>query len=337
MQSYKNAGVDVSAGYESVQRIKKHIARTKIQALNSIGGFGGLFDLDVKDMERPVLVSGADGVGTKLKLAFMLNHHESIGIDCVAMCVNDILCSGAKPLFFLDYLALDKNHPDKVESIVKGIAQGCILAGCELLGGETAEMPGLYAQDEYDLAGFCVGIVDAPKILKPENVCMGDALIGLASSGVHSNGFSLVRKILNDRHIDPTAYTLEGRSLGELLLAPTQIYVKPILKLLNQFPVKSIAHITGGGFYENIPRALPKGLKAQIERDCLPNLSIFDFLAREGNISEKEMFGVFNMGIGMVCVVSNAHAQEAIAFLQEQGVVAYLMGQVLEGEGVSLC
>lgn len=334
---YKSAGVNVEAGYESVERIKKHMARTRIQPFNAIGGFGGLFALDVKGFERPILVSGADGVGTKLKLAFALNCHESIGIDCVAMCANDILCLGAKPLFFLDYLALDKNHPDKVERIIKGIAQGCVLAGCELLGGETAEMPGLYAQEEYDLAGFCVGIVDEPKILRAENVQAGDVLIGLASSGVHANGFSLVRKILSDCCIDPLSYTLEGKSLGELLLEPTKIYVKPILELLRHLPVKSIAHITGGGFYENIPRALPKGLKAKIARACLPTLSIFNFLAQRGNIPEKEMFGVFNMGIGMVCILSSAHAQRAITLLQECDQQAYIIGGVLEGEGVSLC
>ncbi|WP_104758250.1 phosphoribosylformylglycinamidine cyclo-ligase [Helicobacter salomonis] len=335
--SYKSAGVDIQAGYESVERIKKHIARTKIQAFNQIGGFGGLFALDTTGYQRPILVSGADGVGTKLKFAFMLDCHESIGIDCVAMCVNDVLCVGAKPLFFLDYLALDKNEPSKVESIVEGIAQGCVLAGCELLGGETAEMPGFYAPEEYDLAGFCVGIVDESKILQPQSIQAGDMIIGLASSGLHSNGFSLVRKILSDRHIDPLTYTLEGQNLAQMLLTPTKIYVKPLLKLLEQIPIKSIAHITGGGFFENIPRALPEGLGAKITHASFPTPPIFDFLCAQAHLPQEEAFGVFNMGIGMVCVMCAEYTQEAIALLEAEGESAYLLGVVQEGTGVQLC
>ncbi|WP_121020338.1 phosphoribosylformylglycinamidine cyclo-ligase [Helicobacter vulpis] len=335
--SYKSAGVDVQAGYQSTERIKKHIARTKIQPLNQIGGFGGLFALDTQGMARPVLVSGADGVGTKLKFAFLLDQHESIGIDCVAMCVNDIVCVGAKPLFFLDYIALDKNQPSKVESIVKGIAQGCILAHCELLGGETAEMPGFYAKDEYDLAGFCVGVVEESKMLNIQNVRAGDVLIGLASSGLHSNGFSLVRKILSDRRIDPLTYTLEGQNLAQILLTPTKIYVQPLLQLLKHIPLKSIAHITGGGFFENIPRALPQGLGAKIARSSFPTPPIFDFLCTQASLEPQEAFGVFNMGIGMVCVLSPSHAQEAIALLHAKGEKAYLLGTVQEGAGVHLC
>ncbi|CCF80104.1 Phosphoribosylformylglycinamidine cyclo-ligase [Helicobacter bizzozeronii CCUG 35545] len=289
MESYKQAGVNVQAGYEAVERMQKHIARTKIQPLNTIGGFAGLFALDLKGYSQPVLVSGADGVGTKLKYAFLLEDHSSIGIDCVAMCVNDVLCMGAKPLFFLDYIALDKNDPSKVESIVAGVAQGCIEAGCELLGGESAEMPGFYAPKEYDLAGFCVGIVEQSKILDPQSVQVGDMLIGLASSGLHSNGFSLVRKIIADNTIDPLNYDFEGQNLAQILLTPTRIYVKPVLALLAQIRVKSIAHITGGGFLENIPRALPNGLKAKIDLKAFPTPPIFVFFALFGGARAVRM------------------------------------------------
>ncbi|WP_104726074.1 phosphoribosylformylglycinamidine cyclo-ligase [Helicobacter felis] len=334
---YKNAGVDVQAGYESVERIQKHIARTRIQESNTLGGFGGLFALNLEGFSQPMLVSGADGVGTKLKLAFAFGGHESVGVDCVAMCVNDVICLGAKPLFFLDYIALAQNEPSKVERIVAGMAQGCIEAGCELLGGETAEMPGFYAPKEYDLAGFCVGIVDKSKLLNVENVHAGDAIIGLASSGLHSNGFSLVRKILQDRSIDPSTYTLAGQNLAQILLTPTKIYVKAILKLLEHLPIKSLAHITGGGFYENVPRALPAGLQAKITKNTFVTPPIFDFLAQEGSIAQEEMFHVFNMGIGMVVILPAVHAQEALELLRACDQEAYKIGEVQEGRGVELC
>ncbi|TSA81758.1 phosphoribosylformylglycinamidine cyclo-ligase [Helicobacter mehlei] len=337
MESYKQAGVNVQAGYEAVERMKKHIARTKIQPLNTIGGFAGLFALDLKDYSQPVLVSGADGVGTKLKLAFLLEDHSSIGIDCVAMCVNDVLCMGAKPLFFLDYIALDKNEPSKVESIVAGVAQGCIEADCELLGGESAEMPGFYAPKEYDLAGFCVGIVEQSQILDSKSVQVGDVLIGLASSGLHSNGFSLVRQILANQRIDALHTDFEGQNLAQVLLTPTRIYVKPVLELLAKIRVKSIAHITGGGFLENIPRALPDGLKAKIDLKAFPTPPIFDFLRSLGGLGLLECFSVFNMGVGMVIVLESGHASQALEILKQAGVSAYVIGEVVSGEGVELC
>ncbi|WP_104641226.1 phosphoribosylformylglycinamidine cyclo-ligase [Helicobacter bizzozeronii] len=337
MESYKQAGVNVQAGYEAVERMQKHIARTKIQPLNTIGGFAGLFALDLKGYSQPVLVSGADGVGTKLKYAFLLEDHSSIGMDCVAMCVNDVLCMGAKPLFFLDYIALDKNEPEKVESIVAGVAQGCIEAGCELLGGESAEMPGFYAPKEYDLAGFCVGIVEKSQILDPQSVRVGDVLVGLASSGLHSNGFSLVRQILANQGIDALRYDFEGQNLAQILLTPTRIYVKSVLALLAQIRVKSIAHITGGGFLENIPRALPNGLKAKIDLKAFATPPIFDFLRSLEGLGLLECFSVFNMGIGMVIVLESGHASQALELLKQNGVGAYVIGEVVSGEGVELC
>lgn len=335
--SYKNAGVDIQAGYQSVQLIKKHIAKTQKDTLNQIGDFAGLFALHLGEMREPILVSGADGVGTKLKLAFLLDFHQSIGIDCVAMCVNDILCCGAKPLFFLDYIALDKNQPQKVSDIVQGIAQGCIEAQCQLLGGETAEMPDFYQKDEYDLAGFCVGIVDRAKMPDKRSIKEGDCIIGIASSGVHSNGFSLVRKILQDCKIDPVGYKFQSRSIGEILLTPTKIYTQSILTLLEQVSIKSLAHITGGGFYENIPRSLPQGLGAKIFIDSFPIPPIFDFLSKNGDISQEEMFGIFNMGIGMTLIIDPSDAPHALEILKECGEDAYVIGEVIEKEGILLC
>lgn len=338
MKLYKDAGVDVQAGYQSTELIKQHIAKTQPKnALNSIGDFGGLFPLELGGMKEPILVSGTDGVGTKLKLAFLLNQHQSIGIDCVAMCVNDILCSGAKPLFFLDYIALDKNYPHKVAEIVKGIAEGCLQAQCQLLGGETAEMPGFYAKDEYDVAGFCVGIVDKSKIPNKQSIQQGDVLLGIASSGLHSNGFSLVRKILQDHQINPLDYSFENKPLGETLLTPTRIYVSSILKLLESVPVKSIAHITGGGFYENIPRSLPQGLGVKIQKQALQSPAIFDFLAHKGGVREEEMFAVFNMGVGMTLVVPPSEVDKSLEILKACGEEAYVLGEVCTQEGVCLC
>ena len=304
--SYAAAGVDITAGYRAVELMKKHIARTMVNGKSSdIGGFGGLFELDITNMPHPVLVSGTDGVGTKLKLAFILDKHDSVGIDCVAMCVNDIICCGAKPLLFLDYIACGKNYPEKIAEIVSGIAEGCVQAGCELVGGETAEMPGFYSEDEYDLAGFSVGAVDKSKVLDNSKVAEGDVIIALPSSGVHSNGFSLVRKVFDVENKDITSPVdaLGGKSIGETLLTPTRIYVKPMLALFDTVTVKAVSHITGGGFYENIPRSLPKGMCAKIEKSAIRILPIFDLIAKEGNISERDMFNTFNMGVGMSIVV----------------------------------
>ncbi len=335
---YKEAGVDINAGYRAVELMQEHVARTRTNGvLSGLGGFGGLFAPDIKGMEKPVLVSGTDGVGTKLKLAFLLDKHDTIGIDCVAMCVNDVLCSGAAPLFFLDYIAVGKNVPERVAAIVKGVAEGCVQANCALIGGETAEMPGFYAPDEYDLAGFCVGMVDEKDILQKENVRPGDALIALPSTGLHSNGFSLARKVLNVEHADLTTPRddLNGQSLGGALLEPTAIYVKPVLALLKHMPVHGIAHITGGGFYENIPRCLPDGLTALVSRAAVPVPPIFGVIAREGNIPQDEMYATFNMGVGMVLVVDKDKAAEAINVLQANGQPAYVLGEVVEGaEGV---
>ena len=305
-ESYAAAGVDITAGYRAVELMKKHIARTMVNGKSSdIGGFGGLFELDITNMPHPVLVSGTDGVGTKLKLAFILDKHDSVGIDCVAMCVNDIICCGAKPLLFLDYIACGKNYPEKIAEIVSGIAEGCVQAGCELVGGETAEMPGFYSEDEYDLAGFSVGAVDKSKVLDNSKVAEGDVIIALPSSGVHSNGFSLVRKVFDVENKDITSPVdaLGGKSIGETLLTPTRIYVKPMLALFDTVTVKAVSHITGGGFYENIPRSLPKGMCAKIEKSAIRILPIFDLIAKEGNISERDMFNTFNMGVGMSIVV----------------------------------
>ena len=329
--SYAAAGVDITAGYRAVELMKKHIARTNIPGVVSgIGGFGGLFELDVTGMTRPVLVSGTDGVGTKLKLAFVMDKHDTVGIDCVAMCVNDIVCCGAKPLFFLDYIACGKNVPERIAEIVSGVAEGCVQSGCALIGGETAEMPGFYPVDEYDLAGFAVGVVDRKKILDRENVRPGDVLVALPSSGVHSNGFSLVRKVFDVENGCP-------KDLLESLLTPTKLYVKPMLALLDAVNVKSVAHITGGGFFENIPRALPQGCEAHIARKDVRVLPIFDRIAKEGGIPEREMFNTFNMGVGMVAVVAPEDAGQALKVLREAGEDAYVLGTVREGaEGVVL-
>ena len=343
--SYAAAGVDITAGYKAVELMKTHIARTVLQGgSEDIGGFGGLFELDITDMPHPVLVSGTDGVGTKLKLAFLMDKHDTVGIDCVAMCVNDIICCGAKPLFFLDYIACGKNFPEKIASIVSGIAEGCVQAGCQLVGGETAEMPGFYSVDEYDLAGFSVGAVDKAKVLDKKTMRAGDVVIGLASSGVHSNGFSLVRKVLDVENTDLTAPVdaLGGASLGETLLTPTKIYVKPMLALFDAIDsVRGISHITGGGFYENIPRSIPDGLCAKIQKDAVPVLPIFKLIAARGEISEHDMFNTFNMGIGMTVIVAKEDAERACAVLADAGETPYVLGEIVtaaeNGEKVSLC
>ncbi len=333
-ESYKAAGVDVTAGYKSVELMKQHVARTKIDGVVSgIGGFGGLFAPNVSDMEEPVLVSGTDGVGTKIKLAFLLDKHDTIGIDAVAMCVNDIICCGAKPLFFLDYIAIGKNIPEKVAEIVSGIAEGCVQSGCALVGGETAEHPGLMPIDEYDVAGFSVGMVDKKKIIDGSNLTEGDVLIGLRSSGVHSNGFSLVRKVfdINEETINNTYPELDG-TLGETLLTPTKLYVKPILALIEKVGVKAISHITGGGFYENIPRMLKDGYSAKIVKDAVPVLPIFKVIERIGNIPEHDMYNTFNMGVGMMVAVAKEDAEKAIEVLKENGEDAVILGEVIKGE-----
>ena len=335
-ESYASAGVDITAGYKAVELMKKHIAKTITSGVCSgIGGFGGLFELDLTGINKPVLVSGTDGVGTKLKLAFLLDKHNTVGIDCVAMCVNDVICAGAKPLFFLDYIACGKNVPEKIASIVEGVAEGCVQSGSALIGGETAEMPGFYPIDEYDLAGFSVGVVDKDKILDPKSVKEGDVIIAIPSSGVHSNGFSLVRKVFDVEKADLTSPVEElgGKSVGETLLTPTKIYVKPILALLEQVKVKSISHITGGGFYENIPRSLPDGLSAKIQKDSLRILPIFNLIQKVGNIPERDMFNTFNMGVGMSVIVNSADAEKTLEILKQNGEDAYIMGEVVKGEG----
>ena len=336
-ESYKAAGVDITAGYKSVELMKKHVARTNIPGVVSgIGGFGGLFAPDFKGMEEPVLISGTDGVGTKIKLAFLLDKHNTIGIDSVAMCVNDVICCGAKPLFFLDYIAIGKNIPEKVASIVEGVAEGCVQSGCALIGGETAEHPGLMPEDEYDVAGFCVGLADKPKMIDGSKLVPGDVLIGLRSSGVHSNGFSLVRKIfdINEETVYNTYPELD-KPLGEVLLTPTKIYVKPILALMEQVTVKAVSHITGGGFYENIPRMLRDGLSARIDKSSIPVLPIFTLMQRVGNISEHDMFNTFNMGVGMVVAVAKEDTEQALDVLRQNGEDAVVLGDVIEGsEGV---
>ena len=339
--SYAAAGVDITAGCRAVELMKQHIARTMTEGVcGDIGGFGGLFELDVTGMKRPVLVSGTDGVGTKLRIAQLLDKHDTIGIDCVAMCVNDVICCGAKPLFFLDYIACGKNIPEKIAAIVAGVAEGCVRAGCALIGGETAEHPGMMPVDDYDLAGFSVGVVDREKIVDHSAMVPGDVLIALPSSGVHSNGFSLVRRIFNVEHADLTSpmEALEGRSLGQALLEPTRIYVKPILALLEQVAAKGISHITGGGFYENLPRSIPQGLGAKIDRSAIRVPSIFDLIARTGNIPQRDMFNTFNMGVGMSVAVPAAQADTALAILRENGEDAYVMGEIVAGEEkVILC
>lgn len=340
-ESYAAAGVDITAGYRAVELMKSHIARTMTSGVCSdVGGFGGLFELNTTGIEKPVLVSGTDGVGTKLKLAFLMDKHDTVGIDCVAMCVNDIICCGAKPLFFLDYIACGKNIPERIASIVSGVAEGCVQSGVALIGGETAEMPGFYPVDEYDLAGFSVGVVDKSKILDPSTMKAGDVVIALPSSGVHSNGFSLVRKVFDVENSDIKSprEELGGKSIGETLLTPTKIYVKPVLALLEQVKVKGISHITGGGFYENIPRSIPDGLSAVIERNAVRVLPIFDLIAKEGNISERDMFNTFNMGVGMSIVVAREDAEKAVKILKANGEDAYVIGKIENSEDkITIC
>lgn len=330
-EAYAAAGVDITAGYKAVELMKSHIARTMTSGVCSdIGGFGGLFELDLTGITRPVLVSGTDGVGTKLKIAFLMDKHDTVGIDCVAMCVNDVVCVGAKPLFFLDYIACGKNVPERIADIVKGVAEGCVQSGAALIGGETAEMPGFYDEKEYDLAGYTTGVVDREKIIDNRTMAAGDVIIALPSSGVHSNGFSLVRKVFDIENADlkKPLEALGGASLGETLLTPTKIYVKPVLALLEQVKVKGISHITGGGFYENIPRSIPDGLGAVIEKKAVRVLPIFDLIAKEGNISERDMFNTYNMGVGMSIVVSPEDADKALEILKTQGEDAYIIGSI---------
>ncbi len=335
-ESYAAAGVDITAGYKAVELMKKHIARTKNEGcLDDVGGFGGCFGLPVKGMEEPVLVSGTDGCGTKVKLAILLDKHDTIGIDAVAMCVNDIICVGAKPLFFLDYIACGKNIPEKVAAIVSGVAEGCVQSGAALIGGETAEHPGMMPVDDYDLAGFAVGIVDKKKIIDNTTMEEGDVVIALTSSGVHSNGFSLVRKVFDVENCDLVSPVAElgGKSLGETLLAPTKIYVKPVLALLNEVKVRAISHITGGGFYENIPRSIPDGFGAKIDKSAVKVLPIFDLIAKTGNIDERDMFNTFNMGVGMSIVVAKEDAEKALEILKANGEEdAYIIGEIIKSD-----
>ncbi len=335
--SYAAAGVDITAGYRAVELMKQHIARTKNEGcLDDVGGFGGCFGLSLGGMQEPVLVSGTDGVGTKLKLAILMDKHDTIGIDCVAMCVNDVICCGAKPLFFLDYIACGKNVPEKIAALVAGVAEGCVQSGSALIGGETAEHPGMMPEDEYDLAGFSVGIVDKKDIIDNKQMKEGDVVIALASSGIHSNGFSLIRKVFDIDNNPPSLYVpceeLGGKTIAETLLTPTRIYVKSVLALLKQVKVKGISHITGGGFYENIPRSIPTGLGAKIERSAVRVLPIFDLIAKTGNISERDMFNTYNMGVGMSIVVAKEDADQALSILREQGEDAYLIGEIISSD-----
>ena len=333
--AYARAGVDITAGYRAVELMKSHIARTVTPGVCSdVGGFGGLFEPDLRGISRPVLVSGTDGVGTKLKLAFLLDRHDTVGVDCVAMCVNDIICCGARPLFFLDYIACGKNVPERIEQIVRGVCDGCVEAGAALIGGETAEMPGFYPENEYDLAGYCTGIVDRDGIIDNKTMRPGDAIIALPSSGVHSNGFSLVRRVFDVENADLTSPVAElgGRGLGETLLTPTRIYVKPVLELIEKTKVRGISHITGGGFYENIPRSIPEGLCASVERAAVRVLPICDLIARAGGIDERDMFNTFNMGVGMSVVVAPDDADRAVELLRAAGVDAYIMGEIAQGD-----
>ncbi len=340
-ESYKEAGVDITAGYKAVELMKASIAKTATSGVASdIGGFGGLFTPDLTGIQKPVLVSGTDGVGTKLKIAFLMDKHDTVGIDCVAMCVNDVICCGAKPLFFLDYIACGKNIPEKIASIVSGVAEGCVQANSALIGGETAEMPGFYPEEEYDLAGFSVGIVDRDKVIDRNTMEEGDLIIALPSSGVHSNGFSLVRRVFNigNGDIHRKYDVLDGRELGEVLLTPTKIYVRPVLSLLEEVAVKGISHITGGGFYENIPRSFAVGLTAKIEKSAVRVPPIFDLISKEGNIAERDMFNTFNMGVGMSIVVSKTDVDKALKILHDAGEDAYLIGEVIRSEeGLLLC
>lgn len=333
--SYAAAGVDITAGYKAVELMKAHIAKTVTPGVCSdVGGFGGLFELDLTGISKPVLVSGTDGVGTKLKIAFLTDKHDTVGIDCVAMCVNDIICCGAKPLFFLDYIACGKNYPEKIASIVSGVCEGCVQSGAALIGGETAEMPGFYPPDEYDLAGYCTGVVDKEKIIDNSSMREGDVIIALPSSGVHSNGFSLVRKVFDveNNNINLPVDELGGKSIGETLLTPTKIYVKPVLALFDKVKVKGISHITGGGFYENIPRSVPSGLCADIERSAVKVLPIFDLIAKTGGISERDMFNTFNMGVGMSIVVAPDDAEKSLEVLRENGESPYIIGKIIKSD-----
>ena len=334
-ESYAAAGVDITAGYKAVELMKSHVKRTQTAGANiDIGGFGGLFLPDLTGMKKPVLVSGTDGVGTKLKMAFLMDKHDTVGIDCVAMCVNDVICCGAKPLFFLDYIACGKNFPEKIAAIVSGVAEGCVQSGAALIGGETAEMPGFYPIDEYDLAGFAVGIVDEEKVLDNKSMKPGDVVIALPSSGVHSNGFSLVRKVFDVEKADIKSPVPElgGKSIGETLLTPTKIYVKPMVALFEQIKVKGVSHITGGGFYENIPRSIPDGLGAKIDKSAVRVLPIFELLQKVGNIPERDMYNTFNMGVGMSVVVAPEDADRALEILKANGEEAYIIGSIVESD-----
>jgi phosphoribosylformylglycinamidine cyclo-ligase len=340
-ESYAAAGVDITAGYRAVELMKQHVARTTIPGvLGDVGGFGGLFALDTAGLKKPVLVSGTDGVGTKLKLAFLLDRHDTVGIDCVAMCVNDVICCGAKPLFFLDYIACGKNVPERIAAIVSGVAEGCVQAGAALIGGETAEMPGFYPENEYDLAGFAVGLGDLENMPEKASIKAGDVLIALPSSGVHSNGFSLVRKVFDVEHnrdILRPSDELGGLSIAEALLTPTRIYVRPVLELMKNVPVKGVSHITGGGFYENIPRSLPEGFCAKIEKKAVRTPRIFDLIAKAGNLPERDLYNTFNMGVGMCITVAKEHADRALEVLHGCGEDAYILGEIVAGnDGVLL-
>ena len=333
-ESYAAAGVDITAGYKSVELMKRHIARTHIPGVvGDVGGFGGLFRPELTGMKEPILVSGTDGVGTKIRLAQLLDKHDTIGVDCVAMCVNDVVCAGAKPLFFLDYIACGKNVPERIADIVAGVAEGCVQAGCALIGGETAEHPGVMAEDDYDLAGFVVGVADREKMLDNSATKVGDAIIALASSGVHSNGFSLVRKVfrVGEADISAPCEALGGASVGQTLLTPTKIYVKPVLALMEKVQVKGVSHITGGGFYENIPRSIPEGLSARIEKRAVRTPAIFDLIQKTGDIPERDMFNTFNMGVGMTVTVAAADADRALEVLRENGEDAYILGEIVKG------
>ena len=337
---YKSAGVDVEAGYKSVELMKEHVKSTfRKEVLTDIGGFGGLFSIEkAKNMQQPVLVSGTDGVGTKLKLAFLMDKHDTIGIDAVAMCVNDIICSGAEPLFFLDYIACGKNYPEKIAKIVEGVSKGCVMAGCSLICGETAEMPGFYPEDEYDLAGFTVGILDNANVIDGKKIKEGDILIGVSSSGIHSNGYSLVRKIFNPNKENVNEYIDElSQTLGEALLTPTKIYVKTVLELIKKVEIKGISHITGGGFVENIPRMMPEGLKVNIEDGSFPVLPIFELIMKKGNIDKMNMYKTFNMGIGLVLAVDKNNVEKTIKCLNDLNEDAFVIGNITKGEGIEIC
>ena len=337
-ESYAAAGVDITAGYKSVELMKKHVARTRNEGcIDEVGGFGGCFDLScIAGMEHPVTVSGTDGCGTKVKLAILMDKHDTIGIDAVAMCVNDIICVGAKPLFFLDYIACGKNYPEKIAEIVGGVAEGCVQSGCALIGGETAEHPGLMPEEDYDLAGFAVGVVDKPKMIDNSKMAVGDVVIALPSTGIHSNGFSLCRKVFDIDNNNSELYVareeLGGKSIAEALLVPTRIYVKPVLALIEKVAVKGISHITGGGFYENIPRSIPDGLCAKIDKSAVKVLPIFDVIAKWGNIPERDMYNTYNMGVGMSIVVAKEEAEKAIEVLKVNGEDAYIIGEIIAGE-----